>query len=101
MEGKRKLIVPCDVAIKRFYRMYVEVEEEATSDEVKAKAVEMLTDGRDPDKELTPDTDLEMEPQDICWVNPDFDGSWTEEEEAEMKQVFDEMLRKDGAHEQM
>ena len=39
MEGKRKLIVPCDVAIKRFYRMYVEVGEEATEDEVKAKAV--------------------------------------------------------------
>lgn len=80
--------------------MYVEVEEEATSDEVKAKAVEMLTDGRDPDKELTPDTDLEMEPQDICRVNPDFDGSWTEEE-AEMKQVFDEMLREEGVHEQV
>ena len=80
--------------------MYVEVGEEATENEVKAKAVEMLTDGRDPDKELTPDTDLEMEPQDICRVNPDFDGSWTEEE-AEMKQVFDEMLREEGVHEQV
>ena len=99
--GKTKLIVPCDVAIKRFYRMYVEVGEDATEDEVKAKAVEMLTDGRDPDKELTPDPDLDMEPQDICWVNPDFEGSWTEEEEAEMKQAFEEMNRKDDAHEQV
>lgn len=101
MEGKRKLIVPCDVAITRYYRMYVEIGEEATEDEVKAKAVEMLTDGSDPDDLLTPDTDLDIEAQDINWVNPDFEGSWTEEEEAEMKQALEEMNREDDAHEQV
>ena len=99
MEEKRKLIVPCDVAIKRFYRMYVVVDEEATEDQVKAKAVEMLTDGRDPDKELTPDPDLDMEPHDICWVNPDFEGSWTEAEDEEMREVLTEIRDGGQAHE--
>lgn len=78
-----KTIVPCDVAIKRFYRMYVEVDEETGTDQVVAKARRMLVESSDPDSELTPDPDIfsEIEPQDICWVNPDWEGSWTEEDD--------------------
>ena len=89
----RKRIVPCDVSIKRLYRMYVEVDEGAGEEEVKARAVEMLTDGRDPDGELTIDPDYEMEPQDICWVNPDFDGSWSDETEEDLLEIVAQTLR--------
>jgi len=79
----RKTIVPCDVAIKRFYRMYVEVDEEAGTDQVVAKARKILVESGDPDAELIPDPDLfsEIEERDICWVNPDWEGSWTEEDD--------------------
>lgn len=79
----RKTIVPCDVAIERFYRMYVKVDEEAGTDQVVAAATRMLVESSAPDAELTPDPDLfsEIEEQDICWVNPDWDGSWTEEDD--------------------
>ena len=77
-----KRIVPCEVAIKRFYRMYVEVEEGATNDEVKAKAVEMLTETRAPDSKLTPgDLYNEIEEQDILENDPDWEASWTEQED--------------------
>lgn len=80
----RKTIVPCDVAIKQFYRMYVEVDEETGTDHVVATATRMLVESSAPDAELIPDPDLfsEIEEQDICWVNPDWEGSWTEEGEA-------------------
>ena len=74
-----KITVPCDVCIKRFYRAYVEVDENATADEVKAALIEDLLDGGNIDEKLSPDIDLEPsehEEQDICWINPDFDGSW-------------------------
>ena len=83
-----KMIVPCDVAIRRYYRLYVEAEEGAGEEVIKAKAIEMLTDGTDIDTVLTPDPDLETEEQDICWITPDFEGSWSEEDEAEFKELF-------------
>lgn len=77
----RKIVVPCDVAIERFYRMYVEANEATNTDQVVATAKRMLVDSGDPDAELTPDLDIfsEIEKQDICWVSPDWEGSWTEE----------------------
>lgn len=32
---ERKLIVPCDICIKRFYRGYVKVDENATDEEIR------------------------------------------------------------------
>ena len=99
MEDKRTVVIPCDVAITRYYRMYVEMPEGASADEVKAKAIETLTDGRDADAELTPDPDLDIEAEDITWVNPDFEGSWTKDEEEEVARLIEQTHSKDGDHE--
>ena len=81
----KKQIIPCDVAIKRFYRVYVKVDEGAGRDEVEAAAKCMIVNSCDPDTELVPDPDIfsEIEEHDICWVNPDFDGAQPDEEEFE------------------
>ena len=83
---KRKLIMPCDVAVKRYYRMYVEVEIDADEDcysqvpenaAIVALAKKQIVDDQDDAMDLDPD--LEIEEHDICWVNPDQEGWWTEE----------------------
>lgn len=88
----RREIVPCDVCIKRLYRMYVKVDEGAGRDKIEAEAKLMLTSGDDPDAELIPDPDLfsEIEAEDICWINPDFDGAWTEEDDEDTLAIFDQ-----------
>ena len=83
----RKQIVPCDLAIKRFYRMYVEVDEGAGTDQVIAAAKQMVVESSNPDSELCPDPDIysEIESQDICWVNPNWDGAHYKDEDEEVE----------------
>ena len=77
----RKKIVPCDVAIRRFYRMYVKVDEDAGTELVRFTAKNMLIESDDPDAMLVPDPDLEIEEHDIDSISPDWDGVQDDDEE--------------------
>ena len=83
LKKPRKITVPCDVAIKRLYRVYVEVDEGASAARIEAEAKRMIADSDNPDIILVPDPDLftEIEEQDVCWVNPDWVGIQNDEEE--------------------
>lgn len=72
-----KITVPCDVEIRRFYRMYVTVDENATDAEIKAAARKDILDYGE--EVLTPDPDLNIESHDIFAIIPDHDAEWTEE----------------------
>lgn len=82
-ESKTRMVTPCDVTIRRFYRMYVTTDKDAGADEVRAAARQELMDANDPDALLTPDPDLDIEIGDIEWISPDEDGSWWDDEDAQ------------------
>jgi hypothetical protein len=69
-----KITLPCDVAITRFYRTYVEVDEDATAPEVFQKVRAEILEQQD--DALTPDPDLDIEDHDITYIGPDWGGSW-------------------------
>jgi len=69
----RKMVVPCDVAITRYYRHYVWADKDASKDDVIAAAYDCILNAADPDLVLTLDPDLEIEDHDIKWVQPDMD----------------------------
>ena len=72
-----KLIVPCNVCIKGFYRAYVEADENATDEEIRKAMIEAIVENQD--KELTEDPDLEIEDHDVIYVEIDHEGEWTDE----------------------
>lgn len=78
-----KLIVPCDVCIKRFYRAYAEVDENATDEEIRKAMIEAILEHQD--AELCDDPDIEIEEHDIVSIEIDHDGEWTEEEDGDIK----------------
>lgn len=71
------LVVPVDVCIRRYYRAYARVEENATDAEIIASVKEAIE--RNQDRELMEDTDLEIESDDFEWFEVDHDAEWTEE----------------------
>lgn len=72
-----KLIVPCNVCIKRFYRAYVEADENATDEEIRKAMIEAIVENQD--KELTEDPDLGIEDHDVVYVEIDHEGEWIDE----------------------
>lgn len=81
-----KLIIPCNVCIKRFYRGYAEVDENATDEEIRKAMIKAIVDNQD--KELTEDPDLEIEDHDIVYVEVDHEGEWTEKDEEDIKTIL-------------
>lgn len=81
-----KKIVPCDVCIKRFYRGYVSVDENADSEEISHAMKSIILKGQD--AELTEDPDLDIEDHDIVFIQPREDDGWTEEEDQDMDAVI-------------
>lgn len=69
------MVVPVSVEMTRFYRMYVEVNNGATEEEVKARAKEIILN-TDPGLILVPDNEIDIEDCDIIALAPDFDGAW-------------------------
>lgn len=70
--------VPCNVCIKRFYRAYARLDDEATEEQIiEAVRKEILAEQ---DKALCEDPDLEIEEHDIVRISPDFDAAWSETE---------------------
>lgn len=74
-----KLVVPCDVCIRRFYRGYVTVDENASQDEIRQVMIEAIVSEQEAD--LIEDPDLFIEEDDIAFVNPCMNDAWTEEED--------------------
>lgn len=71
---------------KRFYRTYVEVDENATDEEIRKAMIEAIIENQD--TELTEDPDLEIEDHDIVYVEIDHENEWTEEEDEELRKIF-------------
>ena len=77
-----KLVVPVNVCIKRFYRTYAYVDENATDEQICNAVKEMIYEEQD--KALTTDPDLEIEDGDIEHIHIDHDGEWSEEDDEEI-----------------
>ena len=71
-----KIVVPCDVEIRRYYRMYVTVDEDASLVAIINKARTEIVEHQD--AVLVPDPDLDIENHDIFYVNPDREN-WLED----------------------
>lgn len=91
-----KLIVPCNVCIKRFYRTYAEVDENATDEEIRKAMIEAIVENQD--KELNEDPDFEIEDEDIVYVEIDHESEWTEHEDKEMRELFTKYIEKDNTN---
>ena len=87
-----KMIVPVDVCIKRYYRAYAEVDENAGDKEIIQSITDAIIDNQD--AELCLDPDLEIEDGDIEWIHIDHEGAWTEKEDREIKEIFSTELPK-------
>lgn len=81
-----KLVVPCDVCIKRFYRGYVTVDENASCDEIRQAMIEAIVSEQEAD--LIEDPDLFIEEDDIAFVNPCMNDAWTEEEDDDISDTL-------------
>lgn len=75
------MVIPADVAIKRFYRCYVRVPENATDGYIEYEARQMII--QEQDAELTLDLDMEIENHDIELIDIDRDGGWEDDEDNE------------------
>lgn len=71
-----KIVVPCDVEIRRFYRTYVTVDEDTSDAEIVLKAKAEILEHQD--AVLSPDPDLDIEERDILNVCPDSEN-WLED----------------------
>lgn len=81
-----KKIIPVNVCIKRFYRAYAEVDENANDEEIRKAIRNAIVENQD--NELCDDPDLEIEKDDIVYIDIDHDASWTEEEDEEIKCIL-------------
>jgi len=96
-ENKGKMVVPCDVAIRRFYRMYVTVDRDASGKEITDAVHGELLAANDQDAILTPDPDLDIEAHDVLEINPDTDGCWWDD----AGEPFNDVMSKDAERESM
>lgn len=71
-EIPRREVYPVDVVISRSYRTYVSVPPGKSKDEIKKAVIDHIVDGQD--AVLTDDESLEIEADDISFVDIDFDG---------------------------
>ena len=71
-----KIVVPVNLAIKRFYRAYVTVDMHASDEEIKQAVVEMVC--AEQGSSLDNDPDIEIEADDIDVWHIDRDGAWEE-----------------------
>ena len=79
-------IVPVDACIKQFYRGYVKVPDDATTEEIRAAAKESIL--QNISNAFDPDPDLYIEEDDIVFISPDETEAWTEEEDEEIAEIL-------------
>ena len=75
----KKINLPCDVCITRYYRTYVDVSDDATDAEIREAVVKQILE--DQDLVLCADPDIDIEEDDITMVSPDWDGAEPVEED--------------------
>ena len=66
--------LPCVVKISRYYRVYLNVPDDASAEEVSRAAVKYVQENGVADTDLDPELD-EIEDGDIVCANPDWDGA--------------------------
>ena len=71
-----RIVVPCEVCIKRYYRTYVHIHEGATDENIVNAAMEQIIEEQS--NVLVDDTELEIEEGDFVYIEPDYDGIMTE-----------------------
>lgn len=84
----KKMIVPANVSIKRFYRVYAYVDCDATYEEIRKAIIKQIIEGQD--AELVEELDLSIEPQDIDYIGIDDEETWTEEEDEEITNILNQ-----------
>ena len=72
----QEMVVPVNVSIQRFYRCYVHVQEGAAEEEVKETVCKKILE--EGEAFLVPDTNLEIEEDDIGAMEMDWDATWSE-----------------------
>lgn len=84
-----RVTIPANVCIKRFYRAYVEADENATGSEIKRALLEQILEEQD--AALAEDPDIGIEAEDILFIDPDYDGAWSEEDEKDIKDALEKI----------
>ena len=82
-----KIVVPVDVCIRRYYRGYAVVDEDASLEEIREEMQRRILEDNEEDV-LEPDPDLDIEEHDIEFMVPKPDESWTEEETIEITEIL-------------
>lgn len=80
------IIVPVDVCIKRYYRAYANVDENATEKEILKTITDAIIENQE--SELMPDPVLDIDEIDIEWMHIDHDGAWTQEEDKDINEIL-------------
>lgn len=87
-----KMIYPVDIAVRQFYHVYVEAQEDASKEEVELLARKMVVEQQE--ECLCSDNDIDIEDHDISIVKVRDEDAWSETEEEEiveiMRKLFDE-----------
>ena len=87
-----RFTVPCDIAIKRYYRMNVPMEIEVGSHsnvvEIAKKVKELILKRQD--ESINLNRDMKITEDDICWVQPIL----KEDKEESLQETFDKMINK-------
>ena len=72
-KSTEKVDVPCYVAVRRFYKCWIEVDANAERSEIESKMKQAILD--DPENALIEeDPDMDLESNDICVMRIDWDG---------------------------
>ena len=82
----KMMVVPVDVCIRRFYRAYVTVPEDASDDDIYDEVTAAILEHQE--EALTPDPDMEIEDHDIQWCRIDREGAWPESESQEISEIL-------------
>ena len=71
------LVIPVDLVVKRYYRIYVRVPEDTPDVEIGKKIMKMDLNAELTDAALDPS--IEIEADDVTAIDIDHEGEWTEE----------------------
>lgn len=85
-------IVPVNVCIKQYYRAYAHIPENADPEQIRQAVINAILENGE--LELSPDPDIDTEEQDIVFIAPDEEGSWTEEEDESTTEILNRRDRK-------
>lgn len=69
----KKVNLPCNVRINRFYRTYVDVPRRASDADIRKAVIRFIVEGQE--AAIVDDVDLDIEEQDITAIEPDWEGA--------------------------